>query len=201
MDIGAIYNHFSEVIARIPPEYITDPYNDDVVALPNGIKMVAGASRCAIVDEAYDWVVKFDIDAHEYCDRECELYQYARELDIECCFPECAYIGNVNVGDWCIALYAFQKADCRYSRHNVSEEEHSRLAPYKYSPLKERSESIAADLLHFWGEEKFAALNDFCLRYDINDIHSNNVGYIAGKLIIIDFAGYHDSYYDDEEEL
>lgn len=201
MDVGAIYDHFSEIIARIPPEYITNPYNDDVVALPSGIKMVAGASRCAIVDEAYNWIVKFDIDEHEYCERECELYQCARNLGIECCFPECAYIGSVDVDGMCIALYAFQKAKCQYMGRDVSREESLRLTPYKGSPLKERCSSVAADLLRDWGEEVFARLNQFCIKFKINDLHSNNVGYIAGKLIIIDFAGYHDSYYDDEEEL
>ena len=50
---------------------------------------------------------------------------------------------------------------------------------------------VATLFAETYGYEEFLRLNDFLEWYDINDLHSGNIGYINGKLVFIDYAGYY----------
>lgn len=45
--------------------------------------------------------------------------------------------------------------------------------------------------LHCYGLEKLKALNAFCRDFHISDLHGNNIGYLNGKPIIIDWLSMH----------
>ena len=190
MNCTEIYNHFVPFIEQILNSDYSDElyYCDHSFDINEHVYMVSGVTRAAIVDENYDWIVKYDIDCHEYCEREIDLYQKAICNRLEMCFPECAYIGTFQD----IPLYAFRKAKCNYHSRNLFNEELEYIKTHK-SPLSERNKSVAADLLKSWNEDIFEALSEFCYENEINDLHGNNVGWIDGKLVLIDFAGYSDS--------
>ena len=202
MDRVAIRNHFFSLIDDILQsdyrDYMLYPEVEMRDEVFEGVRLCSGVSRCAIVDDNYDWVVKFDIDEHHYCEREIQLYNAAEREGIECCLPQCAYIGTYvdNCSGWEWDLYAYRKAT-HYESHSLNLHETSSLDRYSGSPLMERSPSMAFDLLCDWGDEIFYKLSRFCEANDINDLHNGNVGYICGHLVLIDFAGYNSNSYSD----
>ena len=184
MDTAAIYNHFTEIIDKLWDneeyrEYLEYPDYDETHYCDN-ITLASGVTRLAIIDDNYDWIVKIDIEDN-YCDWEEELYNRARYKGIEDMFAACFFIGRYM--DW--NLYAYEKADCSYHAYDIADEDR-----YSGSPLSARNPSIAADMLKMWGQEKFDLLTNFCIDNRISDLHCGNVGYICGKLVLTDYAGY-----------
>jgi len=58
------------------------------------------------------------------------------------------------------------------------------------SPLTQRGIEIAATFLEYYGKEMYEALTQFCEDYEINDLHSGNIGSVDGRPVIIDYGGY-----------
>lgn len=46
-------------------------------------------------------------------------------------------------------------------------------------------------VLGAWSIPDLRKLYNFCKKYDINDIHNGNIGWVNGELKIFDFCGYH----------
>ena len=55
-------------------------------------------------------------------------------------------------------------------------------------------------ILGAWSVEDVRKLYNFCKKYNINDIHRNNIGWVKGELKIFDFCGYHFNIDTEEEE-
>lgn len=197
MNTQAIFEHFTQIFSDILQD---DNTNEWLLYPPiqeyhkiGDITITCGVTRCAIIDKNYDWIVKFDIEGN-YCEREVELYEQAKDYGCADCLAPAIYIGRYREeenGMWW-DLYAYKKAECGYRSHNTD----FRAA----SPLTERCWSIGEDICTDWGKGMFARLSEFCEDNDINDIHSGNVGRIDGKLVLIDYAGYHDSEEDYSSE-
>lgn len=46
------------------------------------------------------------------------------------------------------------------------------------------------DFLTLYGEQEFIRLNNFLIRYDIDDLRKANIGYIDGAPVLFDYSGY-----------
>ena len=88
-----------------------------------------------------------------------------------------------------IPLYAYEKADCFVNDSCYSSKEIDYYRSLK-SPLSEISAYIAANFIKDYGEEEFYEFSEFLKYYNIRDIHAGNVGFINGKIVIIDYASY-----------
>lgn len=103
-----IFNHYSNIIDTMLENsiwfdaFFQAPINFDESLipeddLPDHIQLHSGATRTCIIDEDYDWVVKFDIeeDADGYaCQREVNIYQAAKECSLSKYFSEVMYVGT-----------------------------------------------------------------------------------------------------------
>ena len=106
-----VFEHFSRVIDNMIdnslffPTYFQYPTmldnnilgNDSDDAVPNNISIRFGVSRGCIVDDDYDYVVKFDLDpdcAVSCCNREVEIYKAAKNEGLEQYFIEPTYLGT-----------------------------------------------------------------------------------------------------------
>lgn len=141
MNKSAVMSHFSKIIDNMidnslffnmyfqTMDNIEDVYGScDDEAVPENINIHFGATRGCIVDDYYDYVVKFDITG-EYmgsscCDRECEIYARAKELNLDNYFAEVEFLGFYTRT---IMFYdAFSIArnmdDCYYYDKNFDEE-------------------------------------------------------------------------------
>lgn len=110
MNKKEIFAHFSSIIDDMLEEslffstYFQRPYSAenmygsiDDPALPENISIKFGATRGCIIDDYSDYVVKFDVEEDIYgsaCERESELYQRAKDLQLNKYFAECVYLGT-----------------------------------------------------------------------------------------------------------
>lgn len=60
------------------------------------------------------------------------------------------------------------------------------------SPLCERNDNVGRAFVRDWGEEGFETLSNFLSEYNINDLHVGNIGCVNGKIVLIDFGGFHE---------
>ena len=192
-----IFEHYRRIIQTLTQdeswiEWLQYPYEDDTKRYNDTIYCRTGISRCALIDEEYDWIVKWDYQDYEFCDREEAITKSAKQYDLEDMIAPALYVGKyVDEENYiCLNLYAYPRAisfsSAMYS--DLSEEDEVRVAA---SPLAKRNELIAAAFIQDWGFDKFEALSEFCEEWDINDIHMGNVGIVGGRIVLIDYAGFH----------
>lgn len=84
-------------------------------ALPENISINFGATRGCIIDDDYNYVVKFDTNSDlngPACEREEYLYKAARDNNLEQYFAECIYLGTYVKN---ILFYDYNKIE-RYVR-------------------------------------------------------------------------------------
>lgn len=110
MNKNEVFAHFSSILndmldtslffetfwqAPYSSEDFYGSYDDE--ALPENLNIKFGATRGCIIDDNYDYVVKFDVesDALGYaCEREEYLYNEASRENLNQYFAECVYLGT-----------------------------------------------------------------------------------------------------------
>ena len=190
-----------------------------------------GATRAALIDSGYPYIVKWDIDYDEWgdssCEREVAVYNEAKYCDLQNYFTEVVYLGEYRRVVHCynleddyyadmdnesyleaakryeceeqefvisIPLYGYEYAECGvHGKEEGTPDQKVTLRKYK-SPLTERSMVVGMNFLVSYGIDVFEKLTDFCLNFNINDLHNGNVGYIGNRIVIVDFGSYHVCY-------
>lgn len=111
MNKQSIFTHFSKIIDNMLDNslffetYYQCPYPLDTIigsiddaAVPENISIHFGISRGCIVDEDYDYVVKFDIGSDNFgdslCQREMDIFRAARARELDSYFTEPIYLGS-----------------------------------------------------------------------------------------------------------
>ena len=68
------------------------------------------------------------------------------------------------------------------------------------SPLRSSCSDVAIAFLREYGFEEYKRFSRFGLEWHMNDIHRGNIGTINQRLVLLDYAGYHDDdIYDDDD--
>lgn len=144
MDRNEIFQHFKMVLDDLIdhsvlfktylqcPRYLSEGVYGGGYGIPANISMFTGVTRACIVDNNFDWVVKFDIDEDRYgsaCEREERIYKYAEKENLQNYFSEVIYLGTYkkafnfypyyNVEQWADledreSVGAFEKAFFKY---------------------------------------------------------------------------------------
>ena len=111
MNKNAIFSHFSKILDNMIDNslffdtFFQEMYSiDDIygtagdTALPFNVNLFFGATRACLIDNDYDYVVKFDVsvdgNGDSACEREKEIYSYAKQYSLNQCFAEIEYIGS-----------------------------------------------------------------------------------------------------------
>lgn len=110
MNKSAIFSHYTKIIDKMIDNslffktYWQLPHAVDCLyglendnAFPDNLAIRFGVSRGCIIDDNYDYVVKFDI-AHDtfgdsMCEREIDIFRAARANDLDAYFTEPIYLG------------------------------------------------------------------------------------------------------------
>lgn len=145
----------------------------------------------------------------DYCKTEAELYELAKERGLDKFFAETKFVGYVR--GW--PIYLQQKCmiygeECynnypgkNYKRHT---NEQIKTAKEKSHVLKQNVFNMfpdvwAVDLVNNYSKDEIDNLLDFIQEYNINDLHSNNIGYIYNinnrfnHPVITDYSSYNES--------
>lgn len=170
----------------------------------------------------HDVVIKIPMGKLNYCSRERKFYTYAKAEKVEQYFAPTEYIGSVTIpvitGRVQIPLYLMTRAEnCQDALYDSAAEYlrgsdlESEFCVEYYVDDDEDINSVSEEELinrylcnceseqiveYAFAETGIAGdLYNFCQRYNINDIHEDNVGLIKDKngfshYVIIDYAGY-----------
>lgn len=109
MDKVQIFNHYSKVIDQLMEgtnffkAYFQHPWMLDYSVrgkenplIAPSLQIHTGATRACIVDDDFDYVVKFDIEEDNYgsaCEREVDIYNSAKASGMDRYFAEAEYLG------------------------------------------------------------------------------------------------------------
>ena len=189
-------------------------------ALDDNFILASGVSKVAIIPKEKNYVIKipyygkyrksngikcFDpyfssiSKSSDYCKSEEIIYNKAKANGLDTFFAEIEQIGKIKS----IPIYVQRKAvifeDVYYpeddEEENLNEHEISifKTITTKYSDLVE-DEYLALswmkDFICSYGELAFDKLYNFLSDNNIQDLHSENIGYICEKPVLVDFSGF-----------
>lgn len=167
------------------------------LAFELNLEIQYGATKIVFIDLSDDYVLKVPMGKVDFCAIEVENYikisteypEYAKYL------AECWYAGNFSTDDREIPMYIMQRADIDPERvSDISYKSYISNNPddpdgddYYWD-----EGDIAYDCLYTIYGNVVSKLYEIFDEFDINDIHTSNIGFIAGgKPIIIDYSGYY----------
>lgn len=167
------------------------------LAFELNLEIQYGASKIVFIDLSDDYVLKIPMGRVDFCAIEVENYtkisteypEYAKYL------AECWYAGNFSTDDREIPMYIMQRADIDPDRvSDISYKSYISNNPddpdgddYYWD-----ESDIAYDCLYTIYGNVVSKLYEIFDEFDINDIHTSNIGFIAGgKPVIIDYSGYY----------
>ena len=189
-------------------------------ALDDNFILASGVSKVAIIPKEKNYVIKipyygkyrksngikcFDpyfssiSKSSDYCKSEEIIYNKAKANGLDTFFAEIEQIGKIKS----IPIYVQRKAvifeDVYYpeddEEENLNEHEISifKTITTKYSDLVEDEYlplSWMKDFICSYGELAFDKLYNFLSDNNIQDLHSENIGYIRERPVLVDFSGF-----------
>lgn len=134
----------------------------------------------------------------DYCSREAYVYDRAVMEDIEGMFAGTFYATEASH----YPVYVSERAEGLYDNDTWSKVLADSpiyssflcefLEKYDYDSYNVPSAPTAflGYMLYYFGEEKFLAFLEFADDYNINDLHSGNIGFIGDRPVLIDYSGF-----------
>lgn len=127
----------------------------------------------------------------DYCETESLRFLKAKEYGLEECFAETIYAKKIKN----YPIYIQPKA-CMFDEYVSStkkertEKEYEEVRSVQSAVRFYLPEEWAMDFIHYFGEQMYACLADFCEDYFVTDLHRGNLGYICGVPCLVDYASY-----------
>lgn len=138
---------------------------------------------------------------NDYCEAEAYLTNKAIEYGVGDMFAKTYYLGNLNgvpvyISEKIEETVASGRKNYSYSRINSAKETQELFNFYSYELDEAGFSSYNEPTLRFfvdqYGQKKTEKLIQFIMDYQIDDLHSANIGFDkCGKIKIIDYSGFH----------
>ena len=151
------------------------------------------------LENAPDCVLdRFSKDCWDYCDIECDRFHLASDVGLSDCFAKTEFLGWVNHIPVYIQQRAimFQDDEARNSRDSSGIEYDSEENVSKVDTLREKTDlwvdrDWTLDFIHYYGETVFEKFAEFCKKWDIEDLHNGNIGYVGGRPCLVDYSSWY----------
>lgn len=183
---------------------VTSPDDDDLrpIAEKLGAKLRSGATRWAFVFEKHQTVIKFpkwdEVD-DDYCELELINYNHAKEYRVEKCLLPIELVGSTQSG---IPIYVQPMYSTSQDRldYNIQKKWERKADNLRRSPIIRKIKDgclyspptlWVIRATQIYGKAFMKSFQQWSKAYNVNDLHSSNVGYLGKQPIIIDYAGYH----------
>lgn len=161
------------------------------------VRIEHGATKLVIMSsEANNWVFKIPFKSckYNYCQIEADIYEMACAENINEFFAPCYFLEKYDDVD----IYVMMRADTSYNElysdlyGRLSDEGRSDEEVEDIMVEVEEDESGYVEWLfpYYMNYDKFETFTDFLENANINDLHSGNIGYINGRIVLIDYSGY-----------
>lgn len=172
-----------------------DTDGDDFVVVVDGaeviVSVMSGATKAVFAVEGMDTVAKIGFQNFkvDHAAREAQIYQEARSVHLEQFFVPCKKIGKISslevfemelveVGEDLVTSDMWQKCSGTMSGEEIS------------GAIDDDDCYIEYLFPFYYSDEEITQLYDFISELEINDLHSGNIGYENGRIVIIDYSGY-----------
>lgn len=203
LDNPIVQDIISEIMAHCEDQ---TSHEDDYGWLADTIKGLSvidrGETKTVLIYQDWDFVIKipnyYAYSDYDYCKLEEEKYQSAKKFGVEKLLLETAYL--ITAG--CIDLYVQPRFSCAatepQSMRKAARKTHNlenkkiirRVAHTTYDGY--RIDSIwLARALQLYGKKFFLRFEKWSHENQVGDLHRNNVGWLKGKPIILDYSGYY----------
>ena len=132
-------------------------------------------------------------DDWNYCEAELKNYIAAKENNVENCFAKIEFIKQI--GGCNYPVYIQEYVDTFVNRSSVSyhtdEDVDMVRQIINQSPAYDYIDTNwEADILATFGKNFYEKVKEFIFRYEINDLHRGNIGYINCKPVFADYSGF-----------
>ena len=159
------------------------------------ITMAYGETKCVIMgDNGWVYKIPFENKNYNYCDEEAEIYEKAVEEKIEKFFAPCYFLEKIDgLNIYVMACAEVSVGDLhddlrrRLSSEGRSDEEAEDIV----IEAEDNAEFVEWLFPYYAGDVDFDKFLEFLSEENINDLHSGNIGYIDGNVVLIDYSGYH----------
>lgn len=171
-----------------------------------------GASKIVLWEDDLPYVIKFPIfngrtEFKDYCRVELKNYKALKDFpEIISCFAWIDYLfeykgfpiyimEKVDCDEYGIEIAAYDSTLLRYcEEENLvegSDDYKEKIADFSDSFFSfwDGIEKMETLLIKDWGYQILKKFQDFCYKYNINDLHSANWGYRGNELVVIDYSG------------
>lgn len=172
-----------------------DYFDTEHFCVKDNVTVASGASRGVLIFDDFDWVIKFnfleEIDYRwDFCEAEVDIYNAALDNEMEKFFAK-AWKGGLFHGR---VFYLMEKAntDIDYIDDAFNSGTYDSDPDYRGSSglELEDEESITNFFGNYYNKDTVLRLLEYCYDNGVNDIYDGNVGYMNGKPVFIDYAGY-----------
>lgn len=180
-----------------------------------------GASKLVIIPDAQNFVIKIPFEGYhpeaEWDDEECEYYEcdfehfYGADTDnewdyceveatryelsktygVEECFAKCQKVAEIDG----YPIYMQEKAEmynCLDTSKHTEEDKKSVSKICSENCYNCFNADWLSDVFNYFGEKIFYVFMQFLSDFNVNDLHSGNIGYINGRPVLIDYSGWGD---------
>lgn len=176
-------------------EYFFSPErNEDLSYF--GIDVNYGCTKMVISIPDNDWVLKipFSDTVVDHCKTEYRNYLISKREGYDNYFAECDFLMEYKD----LPCYIMKRAEVSRDRlqsemfaYLLDETGDEEYATKNSKPWCKSGEEYVEDLMRYhYGVEAIEDLYIFFRDYNIDDLHADNVGYVDGRLVFIDYSGY-----------
>lgn len=163
-----------------------------------------GATRFVCWDNDWGTVLKINLSAeynNDYCAFEASNYEEARAMGIEAILLPTTRIAEIGNGDF---IYTQPRFTCELAA--LSRDERNRLEKLskKVTAGKIYGRSLShcydgrrihylwyARAYQLYGKKFMKRFEEWTNQFKVGDLHNHNVGFLNGKPILLDYAGYY----------
>jgi hypothetical protein len=156
-----------------------------------GIELYFGATKAAIHVSDEPTIIKIGFSDYkvDHAEREANIYTEACKKGVAEFFVPCHKIGKI-YGSFIYEM-DFVDADEELVTSDMWQKCSGTMSGEEISDAIDDDDCYIENLFPFYySEEEMSKLYDFLCELEINDLHSGNIGYLDGRIVLIDYSGY-----------
>lgn len=203
LDNPIVQDIISEIMAHCEDQ---TSHEDDYGWLADTIKGLSvidrGETKTVLIYRDWDFVIKipnyYAYSDYDYCKLEEEKYQSAKKFGVEKILLETAYL--ITAG--CIDLYVQPRFSCAATEPQSMRKAARKIHSLEYKKIVLEIQKTTYDgyrinsvwlarALQLYGKKFFLRFEEWTRENRVGDLHGNNVGWLKGKPIILDYSGYY----------
>lgn len=172
---------------RVGNEYSRFEFEGEMIS----IELMFGATKAVIhvIDEPTLIKIGFSDFKVDHAEREANIYAEACVNDVAQFFVPCHKLGKIYGRP--IYEMDFVDADECLVTSDMWQKCSSEMSDEEISDAIDDDDCYIENLFPFYySVEEMSKLCDFLCELEISDLHSGNIGYLDGRIVLIDYSGY-----------